>query len=108
MPRPPNPQTISDQLAAVVSLLADHGEERWVQAFGRVQEHVTVMAGAADPLSTARVVRDLLHMFRGGLGPFAGWELRTDGEVDAEATARLAVLWTALRDEIAGQLGHGE
>ena len=106
MQRPADPHAIARHLDAVVALLQEHGEERWVQAFDRVQEHVTVMAGAADPLSTARVVRDLLHMFRGGLGPFAGWELRTDGEVDEAATAHLAALWSALQAEIAGQLGH--
>ncbi|MCO4771061.1 MAG: hypothetical protein KDA24_13585 [Deltaproteobacteria bacterium] len=106
MPELAGPEEIDRLLGELLEMLRAHSEDRWVAAFERVREHVAVTRGAKDPLSTARVVRDLLHMFRGGLGPFTGWQLETDGEVDVDASAALAVTWQALRAEVAGQLGR--
>lgn len=101
-----DPETIARLLEELVAMLEEWEEERWAMAFKRVAEHVAVTVGAPDRLSTARVVRDLLHMFRGGLGPFAGLQLSRDDEVDEEASARLLALWTALQNEVARQLGN--
>jgi hypothetical protein len=110
-PRPASPvvdpSSIDRTLAELIALLDAYGEERWAMAFGRVREHVSVTIGAADPRSTARVVRDLLHMFRGGLGPFGGLSLMKDGARDDGASERLHRLWTALGDEVGRQLGRG-
>ena len=101
-----DPETIARLLGELIAMLEEWEEERWVMAFKRVAEHVTVTVGAPDRLSTARVVRDLLHMFRGGLGTFAGLQLSQDGETDEDASARLLALWTELRNEVARQLGN--
>gem|GEM_PF-2710650 len=101
------PQAIDRQLGELIALLDAFGEERWVMAFGRVREHVSVTIGSSDELSSARVVRDLLHMFRGGLGPFAGLALRRDDVTDDEATAKLAAIWAELTSEIEQQLSGG-
>ena len=98
-------ERIDGYLTELVALLEQFEEKRWAMAFGRVQEHVSVTLGAADTLSTARVVRDLLHMFRGGLGPFAGLTLAKDGVTDEEASARLNEVWLELRAELGAQLG---
>ncbi len=101
-----DPETIARLLGELIAMLEEWEEERWAMAFKRVAEHVTVTAGAPDRLSTARVVRDLFHMFHEGLGPFAGLQLSRDDEVDEDASARLLALWAKLRNEVAWQLGN--
>ena len=101
---PVNPHLIADLLDSIIALLDAHEEKRWSMAFGRVREHVSVTVGAADPRSTARVVRDLLHMFRGGMGPFDGLTLERGGVVDPAATAELAATWTRLQAVVEEQL----
>jgi len=99
-----DPLKIDTHLGELIALLDEYGETRWSMAFDRVREHVSVTLGAQDLRSTARVVRDLLHMFRGGLGPFAGMKLRREDVVDVGATEQLSRTWNALREELARQL----
>lgn len=98
------PMNIDRRLGELIALLDEYGETRWSMAFLRVREHVSVTLGAHDVLSTARVVRDLLHMFRRGLGPFEGMKLRREEEVNEEATEQLRTIWEGLRGELARQL----
>jgi hypothetical protein len=92
--------TAADQIDALLSemmaILAEHGEERWAMAFGRVHEHVAIGRSSPDPLSVPRLVRDLMHMFRGGMGAFGELELTLDDRPAREATEQLH----ALREEL--------
>ena len=97
---------LEETLAAIVELLRHHGELRWAAAFRGVAEHVSVSAGATDPLSPARTVRDLLHMFGEGVETFMALELRREGIVDREATRALHSLHRSLHITVASFLGR--
>lgn len=94
-------------LTEIVAILEDHGEDRWALAFGRVQEHVAVGATSQDPLTVPRLVRDLLHMFRGGMGQFGELELTLDDRPAHESTAQLRRLHEELHDTVRQALRPG-
>ena len=103
--------TAADRIDALITemvgILRDHSEDRWVMAFGRVHEHVAIGRSSADPLSVPRLVRDLLHMFRGGMGTFGDLELRLDDRPAREATAQLHALNAELHEVVSKALRPG-
>ncbi len=103
--------TAADRIDALITemvgILKDHSEDRWVMAFGRVHEHVAIGRSSADPLSVPRLVRDLLHMFRGGMGAFDDLELRLDDRPAREATEQLHALNAELHEVVAKALRPG-
>lgn len=103
--------TPTDRIEALVSemiaILEDHGEDRWAMAFGRVLEHVHVGRASADPLTVPRLVRDLLHMFRGGMGRFGELELTLDDRPAHDATTQLRLLHGELHEVVRRTLRPG-
>ena len=105
--KPPPADRIDALLREIIAILQDHGEDRWAMAFERVQEHVIVGRGGVDPLIVPRLVRDLLHMFRGGLGRFSELELTLDAQPARDATDHLRSLHDELHDVVRGALRPG-
>lgn len=103
--------TAADRIDALITemvgILRDHGEDRWVMAFGRVHEHVTIGRSCADPLAVPRLVRDLLHMFRGGMGTFGDLHLTLDDRPAREATRQLQALSAELHEVVRSALRPG-
>ncbi len=91
-------------ITEMVAILNDHGEDRWAMAFGRVHEHVAVGRSSADPLSVPRLVRDLLHMFAGGMGTFGDLELTLDDRPARDATTQLHALSVELHEVVRSAL----